>query len=88
MIPTIGDKLIINLKKDLMLVQQKAADLGYLDTANRVKENIASIMHYAVQKGIIELNPINELKESFKKTKDEVFSSIIFDNYVLNFGEV
>lgn len=59
-----------------MLVQQKAADLGYLDTANRVKENIASIMHDAVQKGIIELNPINDLKESFKKQKTKYFPAL------------
>ena len=39
MIPTIGDKLIINLKiKDLMLVQQKVADLGYF--IHLTKENI------------------------------------------------
>jgi len=75
--PDLGDQLLIDLKtKDLLFTLNKVIELGYLDTATRVKQCLTSIMRYGVQKGIIEYNPAHDLANSLPKVKTQHYPAL------------
>lgn len=60
--PVLGSCLIGELKtKDFLAPLRKIEESGRLEVASRLQQRITAIMRFAVQSGIIEHNPVQEL---------------------------
>lgn len=60
--PTLGDRAVSDLKvRDLLVPLKSAEKDGYLDLASRLRQYISGVMRFAVQHGLIETNPANDL---------------------------
>ena len=61
--PAIGSKPIDSLKtRDLLPLLISMNEQGIGATTGKVKTTIASVLRYAVQRGIVEYNPAHDLK--------------------------
>lgn len=75
--PELGDRLLIDLEThDFFVVLDNIIQLGYVDTANRVKQIITSIMRHGVQKRIIKYNPAHDLENSIPKAKKQHYPAL------------
>lgn len=60
--PSIGAQDIKSLKtRDLLTPIKKVSDSGRLEVASRLQQRVTSIMRYAVQTGLIEYNPAQDI---------------------------
>lgn len=61
--PLLGERIIVDLKtRDLIAPLKKLEANDLLDVAGRLRQHIAGIMRLAVQRGIIDTNPANDLQ--------------------------
>lgn len=68
--PTIGHKSVKELKtKDLVVPIKAVANSGRLEVASRLQQRVTSIMRFAVQSGIIDYNPAQDIAGTVPATK-------------------
>jgi len=68
--PTIGHKSVKELKtKDLVVPIKAVANSGRLEVASRLQQRVTSIMRFAVQSGIIDYNPAQDIAGTVPVTK-------------------
>lgn len=69
-LPTIGAKNIADLStRDLLLPLREVEMSGRLDVASRLQQRITGIMRYAVQSGLIDRNPAQDLAGAITSRK-------------------
>ena len=75
--PHLGDMPIKDIKTtDVLFVIRKIEGRGALDVAGRIKQRISSVFRYAIQTGIIEHNPADQLKNVIETRKVQHRKSI------------
>lgn len=68
--PHIGETQISDLKTPCLLAPIKRVDqVGFHDTATRLQQRVTSIMRFAVQNGIIDYNPAQEMSGALTVSK-------------------
>lgn len=68
--PTIGKASIKDLKtRDLLVPIRKVTSSGRLEVASRLQQRITSIMRYAVQSGLIDYNPAQDIAGTIPASK-------------------
>lgn len=68
--PTIGKTSIKDLKTlDLLVPIRKVTSSGRLEVASRLQQRITSIMRYAVQSGLIDYNPAQDIAGTIPASK-------------------
>lgn len=68
--PTIGKTSIKDLKtRDLLVPIRKVTSSGRLEVASRLQQRITSIMRYAVQSGLIDYNPAQDIAGTIPASK-------------------
>ena len=68
--PTIGKASIKDLKtRDLLVPIRKVTSSGRLEVASRLQQRITSIMRYAVQSGLIDYNPAQDIAGTIPVSK-------------------
>lgn len=68
--PTIGKTSIKDLKtRDLLVPIRKITSSGRLEVASRLQQRITSIMRYAVQSGLIDYNPAQDIAGTIPASK-------------------
>lgn len=78
--PTIGNRDIANLKtRDLLSPIKKVEESGRLEVAARLQQRTTAIMRYAVQSGIIDYNPAQDLVGAITTSKKVHRPALTFD---------
>ena len=68
--PHLGDMPVKDIKTtDVLYVIRKIESRGALDVAGRIKQRISAVFRYAIQTGMIELNPADSLRNVIETRK-------------------
>ncbi len=80
--PVIGKRHVADLKtRDLLVPMKVVEDKGFNEVAMRLKQRTTAIMRYAVQQGIIDYNPAQEMSGAVNTGKRQHLPALPFERY-------
>lgn len=87
--PVIGNRHVAELKtRDLLVPIKAVEDKGFNEVAMRLKQRTTAIMRYAVQQGIIDYNPAQEMLGAVNTGKRQHRPALPFERYHEFLGRV
>ncbi|WP_409159324.1 tyrosine-type recombinase/integrase [Pectobacterium sp. B2J-2] len=87
--PVIGKRHVAELKtRDLLVPIKAVEDKSYNEVAMRLKQRTTAIMRYAVQQGIIDYNPAQEMSGAVNTGKRQHRPALPFERYHEFLGRV
>ena len=80
--PVIGQRHVADLKtRDLLIPIKAVEDKGFNEVAMRLQQRTTAIMRYAVQQGIIDYNPAQEMAGAVSAGKRQHRPALPFERY-------
>ena len=68
--PAFGDRAVTSItRKDVKTLMEKVEARGTIETADRIKLYCRQILRYALNNGLIEANPVDDMKDILSKRK-------------------
>ena len=81
-LPTIGKRSISKITAPLTIdIIKPIAAKGSLETVKRLTQRLNEIMNYAVNTGLIHVNPLTGIKAAFKKTDKKICQRFSLSSY-------
>lgn len=80
--PVIGNRHIAELKtRDLLVPIKAVEDKGFNEVAMRLQQRTITILRYAVQQGILDYNPVQEMSGAITTGKRAHRPALPFERY-------
>lgn len=79
-LPLIGDMPITDITHQQVVdILETIQERGVIETAKKAKTAISSVFKYAIQRGMVKYNPVNDLESVIQKTTVKHFAAITPD---------